>query len=175
MVKMTVELKEYALEYRLDDEKDAIDHLSGYDNGYISDKVHEVADLYTPIYDSDIWKNAEDIQDSIEEALEEGLCEISRGVKLTSIFQTGYYHFYRTVLSANIDIIAFNKIAEKVNEHIKGMSEEQLEELAVDFDLLTDEIEDKADNFSINHSDFNVIDDIAQVIINIYLTEEEED
>ena len=175
MVKMTVELKEYALEYKLDDEKDAIDQLSGYDTGNIEQVIFETADSYTPIYNNDIWKNAQDVQDSIEEALAEGLCEIGRDVSLTKIFQTGYFHFYRNLLSANIDIIAFNKIAEKVNEHIKGMSKEQLEELAVDFDLLTEEIEDKADDFTSHHDDFSVIDDIAQVIIHIFLTEEEED
>ena len=117
MVKMTVELKNYALEYRLDDEQDAIDQLSGYDTGDIEQAIFETADSYTPIYDSDIWKNAQDVQDSIEEALAEGLCEISRDVSLTKILQTGYFHFYRNLLSANIDIVAFNKTAEFVKKY----------------------------------------------------------
>lgn len=175
MVKMTVELKNYALNDRLDDEEDAIQELKGHESGYISDMIAETADSYTPIYDYDVWRNASDISDSVDEAMAEGLVSLERDASIVNILRTGYYKYYSDLLHANLDIVIFNKIAEKVNDYINdNLTEEQLKEMGVDFDIITWDIEEKVDNFD-NGKDFSDIDDIASEIINLFLTEEEED
>lgn len=172
---MTVELKNYALNDRLDDEEDAIQELKGHESGYISDMIAETADSYTPIYDYDVWRNASDISDSVDEAMAEGLVSLERDASIVNILRTGYYKYYSDLLHANLDIVIFNKIAEKVNDYINdNLTEEQLEKMGVDFDIITWDIEDKADTFN-SGNDFSIVDDLANGIIKTFLTEDEEE
>ena len=64
-----------------------------YDNGYICDIITEIADNDVPIYCSDIWEQAKDNQEYIEEALSElGTPTDSQGnADLMRIFQQGIY------------------------------------------------------------------------------------
>lgn len=64
-----------------------------YSNGYICDIIAEIADNDVPIYYSDIWEQAKENQEYIEEALNEfGTPTDSQGhADLMRIFQQGIY------------------------------------------------------------------------------------
>lgn len=69
------------------------EYFSDYSNGYICDIITEIADNQVPIYYSDIWEQAKDNIEEIEEALEEfGTPTDSNGnADLIKIFQQGIY------------------------------------------------------------------------------------
>lgn len=69
------------------------DNFRDYDNGYICDIITEIADNDVPIYYSDIWEQAKDSQEYIEEALNEfgTPTDIQGYADLMRIFQQGIY------------------------------------------------------------------------------------
>lgn len=154
--------KSYSLNHNLDDEQDCIESVMEK-SGYICDAISETADNYIPIYTSDIWENASKIRDSIEDAIAEGIAPVEgRDVDLEKIFQSGYYVYYERLIYENLDEIAFNYIADKVNEAVSELSTETQQ--AIDFDTVSDDIEGETTNFD-NNNTFDDLEDIAQTII----------
>lgn len=70
------------------------EYFRDYNNGYICDIITEIADNNVPIYYCDIWEQAKDNQEYIEEALQEfGTPTNSNGnADLMRIFQQGIYY-----------------------------------------------------------------------------------
>lgn len=168
-----LELKEYNVRGILDDETSVLeDFISNYidNSAYICDAITEQADSAIPIYYADIWKNAKDISEYIEDAISEGLAPVDgNDIDLQRIFQAGYYNFYTSLLYDNLDIIAYNTVVSKVNEHIEKLTEEQLEK--IDMDDIEERIERETEDYDINNymsdlSDFadEIIGEIDEMI-----------
>lgn len=66
------------------------ENFRDYDNGYICDIITEIADNNVPIYYSDIWEQAKENQEYIEEALTE-FGTSTDSTDLMRIFQQGIY------------------------------------------------------------------------------------
>lgn len=158
-----LELKQYDLLLEIDGygEEDIIEELKEYDGStYVGDAISEVADSNVPIYYNDIWKNAQDIQEYIEQAVAEGLVDTSSNqIDLNKIFQVGYYEYITRLLYANVDSFAFNTVAVKLNEYFNTLTEEQLASL--DFADIEEDLESKTENFD-NNNHLSVIDDIFE-------------
>lgn len=122
----------------LGDEEDVCNNLKDC-TGYVCDGLSELADSSTPIYYSDVWKNAQDVQEYVEEAVNEGLVD-TNNFDIDKTLQVGYYFYYEKLLNANLENIAHNVLVDYVNElklescEELGDIEEQIEILASDFD-----------------------------------------
>jgi hypothetical protein len=158
-----IEMRNFDLIGILDDEQDCLESFKEH-SGYVCDAISEVADSYIPIYNSDVWKNASDIQEHIEEAIAQGLAPTEGGtdIDLVKIFQAGYYQYYTQSLYNNLDTLAFNYIADKVNEALNQLNEATVE--AIDIEAIEDEIENETDGYD-NNNRFDDLEDTAQSII----------
>lgn len=109
------------------------EYFRDYDNGYICDIISEIADNEVPIYYSDIWEEAKENQEYIEEALLEfGTPTDNRGqADLMRIFQQGLYlkneqNLYEN-LEESLKFFMYDYIEKDLN--IKEITEEQNENL----------------------------------------------
>lgn len=172
---MGIEKRDYDLIGILDDEESVLDSLKDYSSSYVCDAISELADGSVPIYNNEIWEHARDIKEYTEDAQSEGLCE---GVTdIEKLFQIGYYMYYQRSLYDNLDIIAFNMVAEKINEILDGLDEEVLNNL--DLEAIEEEIESKTENFD-NNNLMSIIDDFvndieSEIEDGTYNIEEEEE
>ncbi len=157
-----LELKEYNLLGSLQDEEDVLSEFDDYDSStYVFDAITYIADGAIPIYYEELWKHAEDIQEYIEQAVEEGLVD-TRKFDLIKCFQYGYYEYYTVSLYQNLDILVFNKIANKVNEYLNTLNEEVVEK--IDLSSLEEEIEGISDNYDNNNKFSDIEYEIDRII-----------
>jgi hypothetical protein len=167
-----IQQKEYNLIGLLNDEKDALESfVDEYDGStYICDAIMEIGDSSTPIYNHDIWENASTISEHIEEAIASGLAPTEAGnVDLMKIFQAGYYQYYTQSLHDNLDAMAFNKVAIKVNEYLNTLTEEQVSR--INLSELEESIEEETEDT--DHNDMiDILDDKAEEIISRIKEEE---
>lgn len=154
-----IELKEYDTIGILADEEDALNSFSEH-SGYICDAVSEIADSYIPIYNYDVWANASDIQEYIEEALASGLVDTTGDIDLIKIFQAGYYEYYSQSLNNNLDAMTYNYVANKVNEYLNTLEDVE----GIDLDEVESEISDATTNYDHNN-DFDDLEGTANDII----------
>lgn len=154
-----IELKPYELIDSLNDESDALDSFADH-SGYICDAISATADDYIPIYNSDIWANASDISEHIEQAISEGIAPTEGEVDLIKIFQAGYYVYYQESLYNNIDTLIFNYVADKVNDHLSTLESVD----GIDTGEIESEIESACENLD-NNNTFDDMDDIVNGIV----------
>jgi len=148
--------KGYDLLQNLDDEKDVLwSFVNEYDGGtYLCDAITEITDSATPIYSYDIWENAKEIREYIEEAVEQGLTE---GVAdIEKIMQMGYYQYYTQSLYDNLDTMVFNFMARKMNEFLY----ENEEIVDLDINAIESFFEGESKDFDNNES----FDDIESIV-----------
>lgn len=114
------------------------EYFRDYNNGYICDIISEIADNQVPIYYSDIWEEAKENQEYIEEGLLQfGTPTDSRGqADLMRIFQQGLYlkneqNLYEN-LEESLKFFMYDYIEKDLN--IKEITEEQNENL-LDWDF----------------------------------------
>lgn len=146
--------KGYHLLRNLEDEKDALWSFENeYDGStYLCDAITEISDSAVPIYTNDIWENAKNIKEHIEEAVSQGLTE---GVTdIEKIMQAGYYQFYSQSLYDNLDIMVYNIMARKVNEFLNT----KLRNL--DVDAIEEFLNEKSENYDNN----DTYDDIQEIV-----------
>lgn len=159
-----IEKKDYDLIGILNDEQDCLEELVGK-SGYICDAISETADGFIPICNSDIWENVSSIQGYIEEAIGQGLAPVEPvkgNVDLIKIFQAGYYQYYTESLYNNLDVMAFNLIADKVNEALDNLDEETIN--VINIEAITEEIESEVDGYDHNNT-FDNLEEIAKNIV----------
>lgn len=155
-----IELKGYDLDGILDNEEDVLESFYEYNGGtYICDATTEIADNHIPIYNYNVWENASDIQEHIENALAEGLIDTSGDVDLIKIFQAGYYQYYSERLSENLDTLCFNYVAKKVNDYLQNEDTSNIDE-----DAIESRIESETEDYDHNNM-FDALEDIANEII----------
>lgn len=160
-----IDLKDFDLLGHLDDEQDALDSfMSDYSGStYLCDAISEISDSFIPIYNSDVWKNASDISDYIEDAISEGLAPTDgRDIDLIKIFQSGYYVYYQRSLYDNLSTMVYNMIATKANEAVSALSRETQE--AIDYEALEEAIESASENID-NNDRFETIDEEVEALI----------
>lgn len=99
-----------SFEDAMDDDDSAFDSFNDYSSGtYICDAISEIADGMVDVYNSDLWKNAANVQEYIEQAMSEGLVNTSsRDFTLERAFQAGEYEYYTAALYKNLDELACN-------------------------------------------------------------------
>lgn len=161
-----VEYKEFELIGVLEDEEMMLEQFYDY-SGYVCDIINELADSFIPVYNFDVWKDVVGIQEYIEDAVESGLVD-TNNFDLIKTFQAGYYNYYQQSLYNNLDILAYNAVAEKVNEVIVNMDDSEIDKL--DIESITSAIEEETKNFDNNNTQDN-FDDIADQIIADYLSD----
>lgn len=145
----------------LGNEIDVLEEFSSYNGSmYVCDAISELADSYIPIYDNDVWKDAYEISDYIEQAISEGLVDTS-DINLVKIFQGGYYCYYTELLNNNLDAIAFNIIANNINMYLQSIDADNLD---LDLDEIEEQINDGIKNFD-NNSYISDLDEITNDII----------
>lgn len=155
-----LELKGLNLLGELNDEQDILESfINDYKHStYVGDAITQAADSAIPIYNSDVWKNAADIEEYIEEAIASGIAPTQGDINLIGIFQAGYYQYYSQSLYNNLDVLVYNHIVEEINEYINGNIDEEVE---LDFESIEEHIEDEAGDFD-NNNQFSILDDIIQ-------------
>jgi hypothetical protein len=161
-----IEMRSYELLGNLDDELDALESfVVDYDGStYICDAISEIADSYIPIYNYDVWKNASNIQEHIEEAIASGIAPTEgNNLDLIRIFQAGYYQYYTQSLYNNLDTLAFNYIADKVNEAINNLNKETQE--SIDLEAVESSIEDETYGYD-NNNTYDDLDEFTKEVIN---------
>lgn len=156
-VKVFVQPKDYQLVGILEDDIDVIEGFINTDyDGVIGDIISEIAENYTPIYNSDVWLNASSISMYIEEAISSNLVPISsQHVNLIHILQAGYELYYREVLHDNLETMIYNMLANHTNEFLSALPEEVIN--TMDFNELLDALGIEAEYISSNldyHLDF---------------------
>lgn len=158
-----IELKEYTLLENLNNDIDVIQELmNDYDGSvYVCDAVTEVADRSVSIYNHELWENAPKIQEYIEQGIEVGLVN-TKQLNLMNVFQIGELLYYESLLNNNLDEIAFNKVANVVNDYLVTLEVEKIEK--IDFDFLIFLIENFTDNFDHNDT-FSSLDEKASEVI----------
>ncbi|MDS7057213.1 hypothetical protein NXG04_07925 [Klebsiella pneumoniae] len=155
-----IELKDYELDGILDGEEDALENFYEYNGDtYICDATAEIADNAIPIYNYDVWENASDIQEHIEEAIAQGLIDTTGEIDLIKIFQAGYYQYYSERLSENLDILCYNYVAKLVNDYLDTIDTDEVDE-----DAIESRIESETDSYDHNNM-FSTLEDIANEII----------
>lgn len=149
-----LEIREYELIDILEDEADALKSLErDYDGSmYICDAIMEVADTFTPIYNYELWKNAEDIEYYIKESVAQMGLDTDN-FSLTSLFASGYYQYYTESLYKNLDHIMYSRAVAQVNESLKdkNVADEVYYSIAADLDELCDDL-DHNDTFDQFHN-----------------------
>lgn len=155
-----IEKRDYELFGVLEDEQDVLESVSDYSGStYLCDAISEIADGAIPVYNSEIWKNASDISEYIEEAIAEGLADTSKDVDLMRVFQAGYYQYYSQSLHNNIDAIAFNLVAEKINAYLASIDVKDIE-----IDEIEEAIDEELESFD-NNSYMSDIDKVVDTLI----------
>jgi len=160
-----LELAQYDTLEALEGDIDVLEAFYEYEGStYVCDAIQEIADKFIPIYTRELWKNAYDMKEYIEEAMSQGLCETPRGEQpdLDKIFQAGYYQYYTQVLYNNETELYYNYIAVIVNKWLEGLNHAQLEKL--DIDELDERIEEERADID-NNSYMEDLEDIAKRII----------
>jgi hypothetical protein len=145
----------------LNDEQDVLENfVMDYNTTtYVGDAIHEAAEAATPIYYNDIWENASDISEYIEDAISQGLAPVQAGsVDLHQIFQAGYHLYYSQSINENLDTLIYNHIVDEINEYIDGNIDEEID---LDFEAIEERIEDESCDF-IHNDQFSILDDIIQ-------------
>lgn len=152
-------MKDYNTIGDLPNEVDCLDSFADY-SGYVCDAIAEIADSHIPVYNSDVWQNVYEVKEHTERAIEEGIAPTEGTVDLVKIFQSGYYLYYTESLNHNLDELAFNYVANKVNEHLNTLEDTS----GIDIDEIESEIESATLNFDHNKT-FDDMDDIADGIV----------
>ena len=157
---MLIDKKDYDLIGIMDDEVDALDSFVTDFDGCIGDAIFQIGDNYTPIYHYDVWENARNIEEYIEEAIASGLAVIEGNqIDLIRIFQAGYYQYYTQSLYNNLDVLCFNYAVNKINELLEG---EEIND--IDVEEIEGMLNDRMENID-NNDRFDIIDDIADEIV----------
>lgn len=110
-----------AFEDALDDDDSAFEQFMNWEtsSSYICDAITEIADGMIDVSTHDLWKNAYNVQEYIEAAISEGLCNLdSRNIDLCRIFQTGEFQYYITALYENITELCRNYVIHSM-ENVK--------------------------------------------------------
>jgi hypothetical protein len=157
-----IQKRNYNLLGNMPDEIDAIESFINDFSGdsYICDVIAEIADNYIPIYTDDIWKNAYDIKEYIEEAIASGIAGVEgNDIDLSRVFQAGYYQFYSQSLYENLDTMAFNIVVDGVNAGLQHYDVSNL-----DIDAIEDKIETETHAYDNN----DMMSDIHDIISNIH-------
>ncbi|AIF72143.1 hypothetical protein LD11_gp267 [Bacillus phage Riley] len=160
-----LELTQYDTLEALEGDIDVLEAFYEYEGStYVCDAIQEIADKFIPIYTHELWKNAYDMKEYIEEAMSQGLCETPRGEQpdLDKIFQAGYYQYYTQVLYNNEAELYYNYIAVIVNKWLEGLNHDQLEK--IDINELDERIEEERADID-NNSYMEDMEDIAKRII----------
>lgn len=149
-----IELKSYKLLKCLENDESVIKNVFDYQNedSYLCDIIMEIADSHTAIYNHQLWENAPKIQEYITEALEQGLVDTTNGIDLMKIFQVGEYQYYTELLYNNLDEIAYNYVANIVNEYISNdnLITEKIEKEEIELEEIVSFISEATNNFDHN-------------------------
>ena len=97
------------------------EYFGDYDNGYIGDIITEIADNEIPIYYNDIWEEAKNNQEYIEEVLQEfGTPTDGTGnVDLMRVFQQGIYLKNECNLYENLEDILKYYMYDYIEKELK--------------------------------------------------------
>jgi len=161
---MTTEIivkDDYKLLQNLKNEEDALNSfVSDYnDDVYLCDAISEIADNFIPIYTHDLWENAKDIREYIEEAVSEGLTEGCTNIE--DFMKAGYYQYYTRSLYDNLDIMVFNIMVDKMNAFL---SECDLDIDSLDMSYIKSGIRNISESYDNNNTFSNIHDDINDFI-----------
>ena len=155
----------------MDDDDCAFSSFNDYSSGtYICDAIAEIADNMTDIYNSDLWRNAPNVSDYIEQAIEEGLCDL-QNADLMRVFQAGEYEYYTAALYDNLDELCCNYILDQLDkteicfvDYGENLNEEEL------LQLIIEKIDSYLDDYSGDNNNrfFDLDDDAQEIMDNVF-------
>ena len=158
-----------SFENAMDDDDNAFDSFNNYSgSSYICDAIAEIADNMTDIYNGDLWKNAANVSEYIEQAMAEGLVDTSsRDFTLERAFQAGEYEYYTAALYDNLDELCCNYILDQLAktticyvDYGENLNEDEL------LDLIIKKIDSVLDDYNADNNDrFWVLEEVAQEIL----------
>lgn len=102
------------------------DLYTEYDSGYINDAIHEVAEQQVPIYYSDLWAFAKEIESDIDDSLTEHCCNFTT---LQQLFQHGAYTFISRNIYEYESTIIYNVLVRRINERLAKLSAEEINKM----------------------------------------------
>lgn len=159
----------------LGDEQDVLDSfVNDYDGStYICDAITEIADRFIPIYNNELWENAPKIQDSIEEAIAQGICETPQGEQpdLIKIFSAGHYQYYTQILYDNERELYYNYAVNVFNKKLEELEESKKE--GIEFASIEQELDSRLSDID-NNNTYDDIDEIVNELFEETFSEEEE-
>lgn len=135
MNSLLIEKREYKVIGILQNEVKVIKSFENYLSGeiYINSAVHVIAEKNIPLSYYDVWLNAKDIEEYIEEAMKRELLDPNAdNFNLVDMFRSGYLLYYQNLLIENLDAMVFNKIIVRVNDLLNTFTEEELEQIAIE-------------------------------------------
>ena len=137
------------------DDDDAFESFKEWnsESSYICDAIMEIADGQVAIYDCDLWRHAQAIEDYIEEAINEGLVDL-HNFSLTNLFQNGEYQYYTSCLYKNLDELCTNWILRKCSEvdiawYYKGDEKFTFDDLK---ELILEKIDNNVDQMNVDNN-----------------------
>lgn len=160
-----------SFEDAMDDDDSAFSDFNNYSGGtYIGDAIAEIADGMVDIYNSDLWRNAPNVSDYIEQAIEEGLCDL-HNADLMRVFQAGEYEYYTAALYDNLDELCCNYILDQLDktticfiDYGENLDEEEL------LQLIVEKIDAALDDYSGDNNNrfFDLEDDAMEILDNVF-------
>lgn len=134
MCNLLIEKRGYNVIGILENEVQAITSFESNFSGelFIRDVIEQISKNNVPISYYDVWLNAKNIVEYIEEAMECKLIDPNAdSFNLVEMFRSGYFLYYQNTLTENLDALVFNIMRVKVNEVLNTYTEEELENLAI--------------------------------------------
>lgn len=138
---------------------------------YICDAITSVADESVPIYNSDLFDKAGELNYWVEEAGAQGLYDGFKGVDLVRILQIACYEYYSNLFYSNEEQIIYNIMIDYLNSN----KEEFITNLTDDMESdLLERLEELSGEYDSNDM-YDTITDAVDELLEEYFSDNEEE
>ena len=176
---MHLESKDLRLHFKYDNNDlevsktvtDALERLTSDYTIIIKDAIPDCANMYTPIFNDELFRALPVISEAIEDGVNEGIIAINdHDFDFVKFIQQGYWLFITNQLKENLSNVLFNHFVLFYDEETKAKILEISEEKENDF---TDGLENLIRDFCEYYGDrsFNNFDDAAKEFVDKFYKE----
>ena len=176
---MQLESKDLSLHFRHDNNElevsttvtNALERLTSDYTIIIKDAISDCANMYTPIFNDELFRALPVISEAIEEGVNEGIIAINdHDFDFIKFIQQGYWLFIKKQLEENLSNVLFNHFVLIDDEETKAKILEIPEEKENDF---TNELGNLISDFCEYYGErsFNNFDDVAKELVDKFYKE----
>jgi hypothetical protein len=98
-------------------EVNVLNQFQDYEGDHdIGDTLLEIANMFIPDYNDNLWEGGQDIQEFIDSALKDEWVTAKDGI--IEILRAGFYEYYKELLYSNLEQLIFNYAAKLMNEQL---------------------------------------------------------